>query len=145
MKALTKKRLLRIADEIEAAPADRFNMGSWIQRKVKTAWGRQVSYDESVDAAKKLLTSCGTAGCVAGWTVGVFPRAGNPNHFQWSYSIEDHATRILDLSPEEAWALFHTGMQMNNRKAAERIRKAVETGVIERVGPRGGKYKEPVD
>lgn len=142
MKAQTKQRLLKIADAIEAAPSDRFDMGTWIRRKVRGA----ESYTESVTAAKKLNDSCGTAGCIAGWTVGVFPRAGNPNLIEansWrrSYSIEDHAKRILDLTDVEADSLFRSGFQMNNRQAAKRIRKAAETGVIETVGVRGGRLR----
>lgn len=140
MKALTKQRLLKIADAIEAAPADRFDMGTWLRRKVIEPWGRTIDFTESPANASKLTTSCWTAGCIAGWTVGVFPRAGKPDLLRW-YSIEEHATRILDLTLAEADALFRTGMQMNNKAAAKRIRKAVEQDSIEKVGPRGGRWK----
>lgn len=132
MKAQTKQRLLKIADAIESAPRDRFDMGVWIHSKDEDFT------DENPSTARKLTTSCGTAGCIAGWTVGVFPRAGKPDEIGW-YSIEEHASRILGLDEREAHALFKSGMEMNNRMAAKRIRRAVEEDSIEPVGPRGGR------
>lgn len=132
MKALTKQRLLKVADAVEAAPPDRFNMGTWL-----TIRGKE-TFPESPRLAQKLNNSCGTAGCIAGWTVAVFPRAGKPDAGR-DYNISHHAERILGLSDEEASALFLSGFQMNNRKAAERIRRAVADGVIREVGPRGGR------
>lgn len=133
MKTLTKQRLLKIADAIEAAPADRFDMRTFL-----SVQGNEELDAESPALAKKLTTSCGTSGCIAGWTVAVFPRAGRPDADRF-YDIQDHAARILDLDTDEVADLFHSGWQMNARKAAERLRRAAEEGEIREVGLRGGR------
>lgn len=61
-----------------------------------------VSDDKDSDLPPIELHRCGTAGCLAGWTVALF----GSNFEQTSHRTHENARLLLDLSIEEANTLF---------------------------------------
>jgi len=110
----------RLADLIESAPPERFNLTGWYSRVV---------YDEKLDggldyiyyAGYELIdmSDCGTAACVAGWAVAMMHGSLTSNSNGKFYTLDSicHqrgnmptlAADILGLSPYEADRLFYFG------------------------------------
>jgi hypothetical protein len=92
---MNTNRLLEVADLIERA--DRFNLRTY------------VTYDDdrSIHGApplRDLVHDCGTAGCVAGWTVALF--SDNVDEVD-DVGAESHAAAdLLDLNEHEVLQLF---------------------------------------
>jgi hypothetical protein len=62
------EKIITVADRIDKAPDDQFDMNQWI-REPDSAWGVETLYPG--DQIPELR--CGTAGCIAGWTIFAFP------------------------------------------------------------------------
>lgn len=111
--------MLKLADLLEILPSERFNMDYWFSYVSEDDFGKP-AYESSYNVA---LNDCGTAGCVAGWTMalandGVYDfEAGRQSQdgTNWLYfsDMEDMAANYLGLTHFEAQQLFHAGSDYN--------------------------------
>jgi hypothetical protein len=96
------ERLLAVADAIEKAPDRQFDMASWMMTWAGGPIERVNGPEDIPDP------SCGTAACMAGWTLWVFPEEtkailDDPDR---SGYIDRVAQEILGLSSNDAYRLF---------------------------------------
>ena len=115
--------MLKLADLLEILPSERFNMDYWFSYVSETSLGDPV-YESSYSIA---LNECGTAGCVAGWTMALandgvydFDAVRNEQEYlhdglNWLYfsDMEDMAANHLGLTHFEAQQLFHVSNDSN--------------------------------
>lgn len=65
---MNRERVLAVADRMEAAPDDQFDMGDWIRTPTSI-----ISKLNDFQPIPTPETHCGTAGCIAGWVIFTFP------------------------------------------------------------------------
>lgn len=94
-----RERLLYLRDFLRNLPPERFNMRSWWS--AVTGGGLKLYGTRP----EEFTAECGTAACVAGWTVSVFRPRSPLNEFRGDW-VEDVAGLILGLSSDEADKLF---------------------------------------
>lgn len=144
MKAIYRKRLLKLADFLDTLPRAKFAFDV-----IAVEGGKPMR--EALKAGK---TRCGTVGCALGWAPAVFPRQlrwqrvaddskalaicprGKPydvNWGQWNTTVGT-ASRFFGLSNWEVNGLFHPmesglGGDATPKQVARHIRKFVATQV----------------
>ena len=111
--------MLKLADLLEILPSERFNMDYWFSYVSEDDFGKP-TYESSYNVA---LNNCGTAGCVAGWTMalandGVYDFEAVrevQDGMNWLYfsDMEDMAANHLGLTHFEAQQLFHASNDSN--------------------------------
>jgi hypothetical protein len=116
---MNKAFMLKLADLLEILPSERFNMDYWFSYVSEDDFGKP-TYESSYNVA---LNNCGTAGCVAGWTMalandGVYDFEAVrevQDGMNWLYfsDMEDMAANHLGLTHFEAQQLFHASNDSN--------------------------------
>lgn len=116
---MNKAFMLKLADLLEILPSERFNMDYWFSYVSETPFGNP-AYESSYSIA---LNDCGTAGCVAGWTMalandGVYDfesvrEVQDGTNWLYFSDMEDMAANHLGLSHFEAQQLFHVSNDSN--------------------------------
>lgn len=134
---MNKTRMLELADAIEAAPKQKFDMHSFIgkftvDKRGRRRRSRNTSVPEENFLSELRKLSCGTSACIAGWAVHLHPRANLTAAYDRydTYDVSDHAQAILGLTEVEAWALFYERMNQNNVQAAAFLRRCVKLGTV---------------
>lgn len=132
---MNKTRMLELADAIEAAPKQQFDMQSYVGKFTISKLGRRRRNNTHIPDERLLPElremSCGTSACIAGWAVHLHPRAGLAAAYRHNwYDVDDHARAILGLTHDEAYSLFHHRMDQNNDQAAAFLRRCVEFGTV---------------
>jgi hypothetical protein len=107
---MNTERLLKLADFIEALPAERVDMNGWVLERRddadefgEGAYWEEVSCDTNQETIALLGSSCDTAGCIAGWACHMHPSEISISHFNLGVS----ASRILGLDFDERDNLFY--------------------------------------
>lgn len=85
--SLNVKLLRKVRDKILAEP-DQFEMSQWFTQS--TGWK---------------IPNCGTAACIAGWTIAVSNRK-KPSEFLTARNIQDTALELLGIEDQDGWDLF---------------------------------------
>jgi hypothetical protein len=105
MKAVYRKRLLKLAAFLDTLPREKFDFA------VVTRIGKK----PMLEALKAGHERCGTVGCAIGWMPAVFPRLvrwDENNYVCLKGDVDDYnadryaAERFFDLSDDEASCLF---------------------------------------
>lgn len=131
--------MLELADAIEAAPRQKFDMSSFVGKFTLDRAGRRRRDEDATDEIVGSQTlselkglSCGTSACIAGWAIHLHPRAslGAAYDTFGNYDVENHARAILGLTYQEANDLFYGRMGQNNVQAAKFLRRCVELGTV---------------
>lgn len=113
-----RARLMYLRDFLRALPPERFDIADWFSRDGKGSL-------PSDRAAQELTEPCGTAACIAGWTVAIFaPRhRGSPG---------GEAARLLGLEDD---CLFfppsHKLLAYQPAQAADVIDHLLATGEVD--------------
>jgi hypothetical protein len=116
---MNKAFMLKLADLLEILPSERFNMDYWFSYVSEDSFGKP-TYESSYNVA---LNNCGTAGCVAGWTMalandGVYDfeavrEVQDGTNWLYFSDMEDMAANHLGLTHFEAQQLFHVSNDSN--------------------------------
>lgn len=89
---MNRENIKKVRDVIASLPRGRFNMGDWVSNLDLTP--------------KQLAHTCGTAACIAGWTLAVKSPGSRKRYWDSVDNIEEVAGRYLGLSLDEAKRLF---------------------------------------
>jgi hypothetical protein len=135
---MNKERVLQVADVVEKGH-HKFNgvhaflfMPSWLVQEKHYATRKD--FEEQLPMTREDLGGhgheCNTAACMAGFTCLVLDYENTKNGDM--YFIEDRARHLLDLTYDEARALFtsHTSEQITGPMAAKVMRHFAETGIV---------------
>ena len=103
---MNKERLVLVRDFLQTHK-ERFDYRAFCGKLV-TPGTKIISNTDCIsDVVKELKEDCGTIGCVAGWTVALFPEeAGTIELLNCSYGVMDIAMEVLELSGLAAIDLF---------------------------------------
>jgi hypothetical protein len=93
---LNVKLLRKIQKRILTQP-QAFFMHDWIRRK---EYSSNNTFQNPDTGKVTEFTTCGTAGCIAGWAILLTEKKGDAKLI-WSSQIQEKATEILGLSPGE--------------------------------------------
>ena len=104
---MNKKRLLKLAKHLEKVPhkpiSTEMNERTFYEYKrddrVEMRHFNMRTYCQMLDA-----DGCGTTGCIAGHAVALFE--GVKNSHEWHFGWAPRAAQALELTPEQAEALF---------------------------------------
>jgi len=125
---MNRERILDLANKLEALDEKHFDMNSFMRMKDdnQDVLG-PLEFNTFISGEGENLHKCGTAGCIAGWTVAYFGRKDHPRlGSAWEYYAGD----LLDLSELEAYDLFYgrwgegpTNLLRTKTECVEHLRK----------------------
>lgn len=112
---MNKARLVKLRDHIAQLPPERIDM-----RAFTLAIGPHANYSPSIkDVAED--EDCGTAACIAGWTVALF----DPQ--QPNLMLATQAKNLLDLTQTQADSLFYPTSFYSGKITQAQVIKALDS------------------